>query len=196
MQFPELRQVTSDMIRQAYRIHQAMLGDSTDVNRANAQTAEEVHVSWHEVPRLRRQRDALNNPYLECFGDTAKGVEFDFDDPFPASADEINDELTVKSKAAQVLVEAGWDPDDVLQMVGIPKMKFVGPPTAPAIGNPPPVKRPALPRQTSVETPDFPQPPGQQPQDHYMYDLGEMVREAFAEVKTNGNGHKKEGELV
>ena len=183
MQFPELRKITSDMIRQGYRIHQAMLGDSTDVNRANAQTAEEVHVSWQEVPRLRRQRNVLNNPYLEMFGEPGQGVEFDFDDPFPASADQVNDELSVKSKAAQTLVDAGWDPDDVLKMVGFPKMKFKGPPQKQ--GNPPPAQRPSIPR------PDT--PPGQEPRDHYVtLDVGEIVREAFAEAKQNGNGHKEE----
>jgi HK97 family phage portal protein len=189
MQFPELRQVTSDMIRQAYRIHQAMLGDSTDVNRANAQTAEEVHVSWQEVPRLRRQRNVLNHPYLDCFGDAGQNVEFDYDNPFPASSDEVNDELTAKSKAAQLLVEAGWDPDDVLQMVGIPKMRFKGP--AVPRGNPPGAPRP------SVTGPKEPEPSaGQEPQNHYMFDLGEMVRDAFSEIKINGNGHKREDEMV
>lgn len=195
MQFPELRTVTSDMIRQAYRIHQAMLGNSTDVNRANAETAEEVHVAWHEVPRLRRQRNVLNNPYLECFGATGTGVEFDFDDPFPASSDEVNDELTAKSKAAQILVEAGWDPDDVLEMVGIPHMKFAGPPQK--AGNPAPADRPALPRplprKTETETPPG-QTPGQEPQAAYL-DIGAVVREAFDEVKHNGHRQKEDSSV-
>lgn len=202
MQFPELRQVTSDMIRQAYRIHQAMLGNSTDVNRANAQTAEEVHVAWHEVPRLRRQRNVLNNPYLDMFGSTGQGVEFDFDDPFPTSSDEVNDELTAKSNAAQKLAEAGWDPDDILEMVGLPKMKFIGVPTPAGVPKPPPKpdaagdKDEGLPRPLTRETPN----PGQEPQEAYLteqfLDVGEMIREAFRGVNGNGkhNGHREKEE--
>jgi HK97 family phage portal protein len=126
MQFVELRSITSDEMRRAYRIHQAMLGDSTDVNRANAQTAEEVHISWHEIPRLRRLKTILNAMYLPMFSNTAAMREFDYDDPSPTSANDANDELTAKSKAAQVLVEIGFDPEDVLEVVGLPAMRFSG----------------------------------------------------------------------
>lgn len=124
MQFTELRGVTRDMIREGYRIHQAMLGDSTDVNRANAQTAEEVHVAWHEIPRLERTRDVLNGFYLPLFAE--ERAEMDFVDPTPTSANDANDELTAKSKAAQTLVAAGYDPVDVALVVGLPPMRFVG----------------------------------------------------------------------
>jgi HK97 family phage portal protein len=135
MQFPELRQVTSTMIRQGYRIHQAMLGNSDDVNRANAQTAEEVHVAWHEIPRLDRVRGVLNNNYLEMFGDQ-DSVEFDYKDPRPTSSEDANDELIAKSTAAVMLVEAGFAPEEVLEMVGLPAMTFSGPPAG-ALGLPP-----------------------------------------------------------
>lgn len=183
MQFPELRVMTSNMIRQAYRIHQAMLGDSTDVNRANAQTAQEVHVAWHEVPRLRRQRTALNNPYLEAFSRPGENVEFDYDDPMPSSTNDANDELTAKSEAAQKLVEAGWDPQDVLEMVGLPSMRFNGPPQPSQppqqFGNPSPVARPALPRPA--------QPSGEEESEQFG-DIANMIRGVFKEIKINGNG--------
>lgn len=127
MQFVELRILTRDVIREAYRIHQAMLGDSTDVNRANAQTAEEVHVAWHEVTRLERTRDVLNQMYLPCFGSTGVGVEMDFADPTPSSSNEANDELTAKTAAVKVLVDSGYDPADALVVVGLPPMKYLGP---------------------------------------------------------------------
>lgn len=128
MELTDLRRVTRDQIREAYRIHQAMLGDSTDVNRANAQTAEEVHVAWHEITRLERTRDILDQFYLPLFGRTTHGVEMDFVDPTPSSASDANDELTAKSQAVNLLVNAGYDPQDVLQVVGLPPMAFTGNP--------------------------------------------------------------------
>ena len=190
MQFADLRKVTSDMIRQGYRIHQAMLGNSDDVNRANAQTAEEVHVAWHEIPRLRRQRNVLNAPYLGMFAGTGENVEFDFDNPMPPSANEANEELTVKSNAVQLLVEAGFDAHDALRVVGLPDMGWTAPPKPVTTGNPPPVARPALPKPT---------PPSQKPPtpDHptnsfdISFDLAEVMKEAFDEVRQNGNGHRE-----
>jgi len=138
MQFVELRNLSREVIREAYRVHQAMLGNSTDVNRANAQTAEEVHVTWHEIPRLKRERTVLNKILLPMFKGSNTNREFDFDDPTPSSSADANDELTAKSKAAQILVAAGWHPDDVTMVVGLPRMRYVGPP-APAqtgAGNP------------------------------------------------------------
>jgi HK97 family phage portal protein len=121
MQFPELRKVTSDHIRQAYRIHQAMLGDSTDVNRANAQTALEIHVAFHEIPRLDREKNVLNTSFLEMFG-AEDSVEFDYPSPFPPNREENNAELQTKAMAAFNLISAGYDPHDVLEVVGLPDM--------------------------------------------------------------------------
>jgi hypothetical protein len=73
-------------------------------------------------------------------------------------------------------------------MVGIPKMRFKGP--AVPKGNPPQAPRP------SVTGPKEPKelPAGQESQAHYMADLGEMVRDAFSEIKHNG--HHREDEMV
>jgi len=131
MQFIELRRLAANNIREAYRIHPSMLGMVEDVNRANAETAEQVHIRWHEVARLKRLRSILNTKYLSLFanGDNA---EFDFDDPLPASAEDAREELTAKSKAAQILREAGWEPDDILEVVGLPAMRYTGPPIPPS----------------------------------------------------------------
>jgi hypothetical protein len=131
MQFTELRKMNRDVIREAYRIHQAMLGNSDDVNRANAQTAEEVHVAWHEVTRLMRTRDVLNYFFLPTFGNTGQAVEFDFDDPTPTSPVEANEELTAKSAAAAALVGSGYDPQGTLEVVGLPNIAYIGPPASP-----------------------------------------------------------------
>lgn len=126
MQFVDLSKISRDKVREAYRIHQAMLGNSDDVNRANAQTAEEVHVAWHEIPRLERTRTVANEFFLPMFGETGEDREFDFNDPTPSSATESNEELTAKATAANMLVAggAGWDPADVLEVVGLPPMRW------------------------------------------------------------------------
>jgi HK97 family phage portal protein len=127
MEFPELRRVTSDMIRQGYRIHQAMLGDSTDVNRANAQTALVIHVAFHEVPRLDREKEMLNTLYLEMFG-AESSVEFDYPDPYPEDRAQDNLELKTKVEAAVALIKAGFKAKAALEVVGLPDMPFEAPP--------------------------------------------------------------------
>jgi hypothetical protein len=69
--------------------------------------------------------------YLPMVGSTAIGREMDFDDPTPSSSNDANDELTAKSKAAQILATTGWHPDDVLECVGLPNMRWIGPPAKP-----------------------------------------------------------------
>lgn len=130
MQFVDLRNLNRDVIREAYRIHKSMLGNSDDVNRANAETAEQVHVQWHEIPRLMRQRTVLNRMFLPMYGDTSRNREFDYNDPTPSSATDANEELTAKSKAAAILSAAGWHPDDILEVVGLPAMRWIGPPAS------------------------------------------------------------------
>jgi|SRR5215472_2487439 len=198
MQFIELRRLAANNIREAYRIHPSMLGMVEDVNRANAETAEEVHIRWHEVTRLKRLRSILNHKYMEFFANT--DVEFDFDDPSPASAADANDELTAKSNAAKLLREAGWDPDDVLEVVGLPAMRYSGPP-APAIGGQPgqgslgaPAARPALPagrNNQPARRSEYEGTEGDQSQNHSQnkwdrgvidFDLAGMLRESVQDA--------------
>jgi len=216
MQFPELRKVTSDMIRQAYRIHQSMLGDSTDVNRANAQTAQEVHIAWHEVPRLRRQQNILNTKYLEMFGANPQ-VEFDFDDPNPENREEDNAELIAKSNAAKTLVSAGYDPHDVLEVVGLPDMDLAElatqsaalppgwvalPPGTPSSPEPETPANPTTTVPAPTQAPSEPQPAPSPPappgaaqaqasadlEGIRYQDIAELIRAGFSDVKSNGRG--------
>lgn len=200
----------SDMIRQAYRIHQAMLGNSEDVNRANAETAEEVHVAWQEIPRLNRERGVLNSSYLEMF-DAQDEVEFDYENPAPASANDVMEELQIKAAAAELMVAAGWDPAEVLQVVGFPPMKYTPPakiqkPTgSPAETKPlDPAEHDGNPKTQPSEKPATPAAQPEPPHRHVsglledldesvFRDLGPMLREAFTVAKVNG--HKKEEEV-
>lgn len=127
MDFANLRGVSRDVIREAWRMHKVMLGVSDDVNRANAQTGEEVFSSWGVVPRLDRWNDAINNQFLPMFGSTGDGVEFSYVRPVPANRELDNLELTSKSNAAALLVTAGFDSTDVCKVVGLPDMGFQAP---------------------------------------------------------------------
>jgi HK97 family phage portal protein len=122
LEYGNLRLANRDELREAWRMHKSLMGTVEDVNRANAQTAEEVFVAWLDIPRLERRKDTLNHKLLPMFGASGQGVEFDYDDPSPDNREEDNGELTAKSMAAQVLVTAGYDPHDVLEVVGLPDM--------------------------------------------------------------------------
>ena len=125
MDFGNLRNVSRDLIREAWGIHKIMLGNSDDVNRANAQTGEEVFANWSIVPRLDRWKDALNAQFLPLFGSTGENVEFDYLYPLPANREQDNEELAAKSAALAVLVGAGFDPADACEVVGLPEMGVV-----------------------------------------------------------------------
>jgi HK97 family phage portal protein len=122
LEYGQLRLANRDELREAWRIHKSMLGTSDDVNRANAQTAEEVFTGWLTLPRLDRRKDTLNCKLLPMFGASGTGVEFDYDDPSPDNREEDNQELVAKATAAAALVDAGYDPSDVLETVGLPDM--------------------------------------------------------------------------
>jgi HK97 family phage portal protein len=171
MDFANLIMSQRDVLREAWGIHKSLLGNSDDVNRANAQTAEEVFGNWKILPRLNLLKNALNYRLLPQFGSAGQGVEFDYDNPLPDDREADNAELTVKATAAQMLVNAGWDPDDVLETVGLPAMSVAekatqqpalppgwvaAPPAAPAAApEANPAQKPAQPAQKTAAKPDM-----------------------------------------
>src|SRR6202042_2262563 len=119
MDFVNLRNSSRDIIREALAMHKVMTGVTEDVNRANAQTGEEVFSSWTVAPDLEQWRDdVINTQFLPLFGATAEGVEFDFAYPTPANREQDNAEMLAKVNAAGILVRAGYDRHAVLQVVG------------------------------------------------------------------------------
>jgi HK97 family phage portal protein len=156
LEYGQLRLNARDEIREAWRIHKAMLGTSDDVNRANAETAKEIFDNDLIVPRLDRRRDTLNFKLLPMFGDDR--VEFDYEPPVQISREEDNLELQAKAEAAQRLVDSGYDPQDVLEAVGLPEMKFVGV-TAPNVSASPP-EPPGLPTLAAPVAAGTSQQPG------------------------------------
>ncbi|MGH8964800.1 MAG: phage portal protein, partial [Actinomycetes bacterium] len=77
MQFAELRDVGSKVIREAYGIPAFALGEVKDVNRATAEASSVWFAQQMTVPRLERIKQALNSQFLPLFGATGDGVEFD-----------------------------------------------------------------------------------------------------------------------
>jgi HK97 family phage portal protein len=123
MQFAELRNVSRDVILEAFAFPKPMLGITEDVNRANAEAGEYVFGKWTVQNRLERWKGALNNKLLPMYGPTGEGVEFCFEDPVPADKQFDASERTSKANAAKTLIDAGYDPDDVLETVGLPTMR-------------------------------------------------------------------------
>lgn len=125
MDFSNLRDMSRDVIREAFAMHKAILGTVEDVNRANAQTAQEHFESFLVTDRLDRWRDVLNCFFLPMFGATGQGVEMDHDDAITANREADAIELQAKATATQVLVNAGYEPHAVLETVGLPDMEVV-----------------------------------------------------------------------
>jgi HK97 family phage portal protein len=141
MQFSELRGVSREILREAFGISKTMLGESEDVNRATAETAEVVFARWLLVGRLARIKMALNYDLLPLYGGTARELEFDYESPIPPDEEQEQKALTAKAGAASILVSAGWDPDQVLETVGLPPMEHTKA-APPVIQAPPAVEEP------------------------------------------------------
>lgn len=126
MQFAELRAVSRDVIREAFGIPKFAIGDVDDVNRATADASSAWFAEYLTVPRLERLKGALNADYLPLFGTTTQGLEFDYDSPVREDQEQANATRSSKATAAKALTEAGYEPDDVLDAVGLPPMRYIG----------------------------------------------------------------------
>ncbi len=136
MQFVELRNLSRELIREAYRVHPHKLGQSEGVNRANAEAASVDFARDLVVPRMERFEGALNTVLLPMFGDTSGSVEFCYDNPVPEYQDEINSDRDSRVAAAVALIGQGADPAETLEAFGLPEISFNQP--APAASEIPP----------------------------------------------------------
>lgn len=132
MEFTELRNVSRELIREAFGISGFELGLVDDVNRATAEASKALFAERLAVPRLDRIRDALNFTFLPMFGATGKGVEFDYVSPVPADREAADRERISKSTAARNLIEAGGYFPEVLKAFGLPEIAFGQPDADPA----------------------------------------------------------------
>jgi HK97 family phage portal protein len=151
MQFVELRGISTEMVRLAWRYPKPMLGTVEDVNRANAEAAETVYARWLMIDRLERIKQALNFDFLPLFGSAGEGVEFDYCDPTPENAEAEQAELTSKVNAFKTLVDTGKvDPVAALEFLGLPSDMYKEPEPVPAPLAPP--QAPGVPEDQPVPT--------------------------------------------
>ncbi|WP_225840306.1 phage portal protein [Streptomyces sp. NK08204] len=136
MQFVELRNVSRELIHEAFGFPRHMTGAVENVNRANGDAGERMFARWILVPDLEAVRDALNHQLLPLYGPTAEGLEFDFVNPVPEDIDKDATQLTSRANAANLLVQAGFDPAGTLSAVGLPEIAYSGPPAAPVPASP------------------------------------------------------------
>jgi len=149
MQFTELRTASREVVREAFGFPKAMTGAVEDVNRANAEAGEVMFARWLLVERLERFKSALNELFLPMFSNSA-GYEFDYEDPTPPDRAADVAELSARTEAAERLIRTGFDPDDVMDMLELPRLKMtkkevitVEPPGTPGQEQLPPGEEPA-----------------------------------------------------
>lgn len=121
MQFVETRGLTKQAILDAYGFPKFGLGDVQDVNRASADASKAYMAESLTVPRLERIKGALNGDFLRLYGMDATH-EFDYDNPIPEDRETENATLTAKVGAVATLVNAGADPGDACDVVGLPRI--------------------------------------------------------------------------
>jgi HK97 family phage portal protein len=126
MQFTDMRQDGRDVIFEGFGTSKSLLGVTEDVNRAQAEANEYVFAKYRQFVKLCRTRDAANYQFLPLFGGTAQGVEFDFDNPIPKDWQADAQTTLANAQAAKMLVDAGYDPDDVAQAMSLPNIKHTG----------------------------------------------------------------------
>jgi HK97 family phage portal protein len=160
MEFVELRNLSRELIREAYRINEHMLGLSANVNRATATAAGRDFARWNLVPRLERMQLALNEVLLPLFGATGKGVEFGYVSPVDEDSEVQNSVRDSKVAAAVALVSAGYDSAQVLVTVGLPPMDWTQPPAFDPFGGPPDGGPAELPEPEPARKGGDPMPPG------------------------------------
>jgi HK97 family phage portal protein len=122
MQFVELQDVSRDKVREAYRVHKHMLGQSDDVNRANAAAADYTFAKRLVVARLERWKGMLNGQFLPRFGATGAGVYFDYHNPVPEDEELENATLTARTGAFKTLIDAGVDPAAAAEACDLPPL--------------------------------------------------------------------------
>lgn len=126
MQFAQLREVGRDTIMEAFSISKLMMGIVDDVNRASAEASEYVFSKYLMISRLERIKQALNTKLLPMFGSTGEGLEFDYCNPVPKDDVAEAAEMAAQIDGVVKLVGAGFNPDEVLAMFGLPALTFVG----------------------------------------------------------------------
>lgn len=123
MMFPELADLSREEIREAFGYPKGMTGATEDVNKAVADANERMFGRYLLRPRLEKIKSAIDHQLLPMFGETAKGLEYDFEDPVPEDREADSKDRITKAQSLKLFVEAGMDWDDALELVGLPQAK-------------------------------------------------------------------------
>lgn len=123
MAFPELAELSREDIREAFGYPKGMTGATEDVNKAVADANERMFGRYLLRPRLEKIKSALNDGLLPMFGPAADGLEFDYADPVPEDREADSKDRITKAQALKLIIEAGADWGDALEVVGLPMMK-------------------------------------------------------------------------
>jgi HK97 family phage portal protein len=124
MQFIELRNISREIIREAFGMSKTMLGLSEDVNRATAEAAEYVFAKYRVATRLDRFKLILNTELLPMFGTLGQGYEFDFDSPVDGDADREIADRDSRVAAVVALIGAGADPAVAAKVFDVDPVMF------------------------------------------------------------------------
>jgi HK97 family phage portal protein len=122
MQFVELRNVSREMIREAWQMPKFALGDIDDVNRATAEASADWFGRELTSPRLDRWKELLNTRLLPMYGPTTRGLEFDYAPVVSKDQTAENDDLAARVGIAQGLYDLGMEWADALKTAGLPPM--------------------------------------------------------------------------
>lgn len=122
MQFDVLREQSRDTILEALGVPKTFLGQANDVNRASAETLEHIFAKYELTPALTRYKSWLNNKVLPMFGDR-NNYEFDYLNPVKEDTQGMATAIT----AVQTLVTMGADPQEAMEMFGLPNLEFTPP---------------------------------------------------------------------
>lgn len=122
MMFPELGEMSREDIREAFGYPKGMTGATEDVNKAVADANERMFGRYLLRPRLKKVQSGLN-ALIKLFGETGKGLEWDFEDPVPEDREADSADRITKAQALKLFTEAGADWDDALEVLGLPQMK-------------------------------------------------------------------------
>jgi HK97 family phage portal protein len=122
MMFPELAEMSREDIREAFGYPKGMTGATEDVNKAVADANERMFGRYLMRPRLKKIQAGLVM-LLKRYGETGKGLEFDFEDPVPEDREADSKDRITKFQALKMAMEAGMDWHDALELVGLPQAK-------------------------------------------------------------------------
>ena len=128
MQFVEMRNLSRELIREAFAYPKPMLGAVDDVNRANGKVGEVIFGRWQVLPRCARWKDVMNTQLVPRFAN-GQNLELDFVNPVPV--DQVEETTILQNKAtalATLIRDCGIDPHDAMETVGLPEMDVVSTP--------------------------------------------------------------------